>query len=174
MAGGSRKNADDGLVAALAAGASAAAAAEKAGVSERTVRRRLEDPAFRARVDEARADLVRLAVGRLADVGALAGDTLAELVKAGPPAVRLGAARSILEFMLRGAEVDTLARQVSDLKRQVEDLSRGNRSVEAAGRGAEAAGGRPGSPAAPGQGLLGPAGGVPVRGPQGPAVGDPG
>jgi hypothetical protein len=126
MAGGSRKNADDGLVASLAAGASAAAAAAKAEVSERTVRRRLEDPAFRARVDEARAELVRQAVGRLADVGALASDTLAELVQDAPPAVRLGAARGILEFMFRGHESETMARQLAELKKQVEVLIRGN------------------------------------------------
>jgi hypothetical protein len=125
-----RKNADDALVAALAAGASAAAAAAKAEVSERTVRRRLAEAAFRARVDEARAELVRQAVGKLADVGALAGETLAELVREGSGTVKLGACRAVLEYLFRGHEMDTLARQVAELKWQVEGLTRGDRGAE--------------------------------------------
>jgi hypothetical protein len=78
----------------------------------------LAEAEFRARVDEARAELVRQAVGRLAEVGALAGETLAELVKDAPPAVRLGAARAILEHMFRGHEVDALARRVQELERR--------------------------------------------------------
>jgi hypothetical protein len=138
-----RKNADDALVAALAAGASGAAAAAKAEVSERTVRRRLEDPLFRARVDEARAELVRQAVGRLADVGALASDTLADLVKDGPPAVRLGAARAILEHMFRGHEQETMARQLAELKKQVEVLTRGDGVDEGGPQPPEEVGGEP-------------------------------
>jgi hypothetical protein len=151
-----QRNVDEALVTALAGGASAAAAAAKAEVSARTVRRRLGDPAFRAQVDEARAELVRQAVGKLADVGALAGETLADLVREGTGTVKLGAARSILEFMFRGHEVDTLARQVADLKRQVEGLTRGDRGAEERVDQAPGSGGGP--PGGPG-GAEGPAGG---------------
>jgi hypothetical protein len=75
-----KRNCDDALVAALAAGGNVAAAAKHASISERTVRRRLEDPAFRAKVDEARAELVRAAVGRLSAVGVLAVDKLHSLI----------------------------------------------------------------------------------------------
>ena len=42
-----RKNADDAVLLALACGATVAQAAHRAGVSERTVYRRLKDPASR-------------------------------------------------------------------------------------------------------------------------------
>jgi hypothetical protein len=134
MAGG-RKGNDEALVTALAAGGSASAAAQLAKVSTRTVHRRLEDPAFRARVDEARAEMVSQAVGRLAAGGALAGDTLHELLaKSVPPATRLGASRAVLEYMLRGAEVDALTREQAELRREIEELKRGS-SHHAAGVG---------------------------------------
>jgi hypothetical protein len=119
-----KKN-DDVLILALAAGGNAAASAAHAGLSERTVRRRLADATFRARVDEARAELVGRAVGRLAAVGQLAADTLKELIgKTSPPAVRLGAARAVLEHMFRGNEVGTLAREVAELKRLLQEVDR--------------------------------------------------
>jgi hypothetical protein len=141
---GHKRNLDDGLVAALAAGASNVAAAARAGVNERTVRRRLEDPAFRGRVDEARADLVRQAVGKLAEVGALAGETLAALVREGESGtVKLGACRAVLEYMFRGIEVDALARQVAELRRELEGLKRGDGGHQGGVEPAEEAGSRP-------------------------------
>ena len=55
------------LIAALAGGATVQAAAEQTGMAERTVYRRLEDPAFKARVSEARSEMLSRAVGNLAD-----------------------------------------------------------------------------------------------------------
>ncbi|SRR6266545_6995211 len=49
---------DAALIAALAAGATQAEAASRSSVSERTVRRRWAEPAFRARVDAVQAELV--------------------------------------------------------------------------------------------------------------------
>jgi hypothetical protein len=134
MAGGSRHDRDGALVTALAAGAGTAAVARHAGVNERTVRRRLQDPAFKAKVDEARAELVRQAVGRLAAVGQLAADKLHALLSARSETVQLQASRSILEFMFRGAEADTLARQLIELRERVEGLTNGLR-IDAAGGG---------------------------------------
>jgi hypothetical protein len=159
--GGSKRSADDFLVTALASGASVVTAAAKAEVSERTVRRRLEDPAFRARVDEARGELVRQAVSKLADIGALAGETLGELVREGSGAVRLGAARSILEFMFRGHELDTLARQVEELRRELGGVKRVKREAPhgnepAAEVGSHPAGGSADTPAGTAEGGPGP------------------
>ncbi len=67
MAGGDRKSADAALIAALATGATRQEAAKAAGISETTVYRRLADPAFRRRVNDARSELIDAAVGRLAD-----------------------------------------------------------------------------------------------------------
>jgi hypothetical protein len=129
-----KKNCDPALILALAAGGSAAASAAHAGVSERTARRRLRDPRFRARVDAARAEMVRQSVGRLSAIGVLAGDTLKELMgKDHPAAIRLGAARGALEYLFRGHELDTLTRQVKELR---EALRNGTGNA-AAGAGAD-------------------------------------
>ena len=58
MAGSGRQNADPILIAALLSGATPAEAATQAGVSERTVRRRLLNPAFRARLNAAGDDMI--------------------------------------------------------------------------------------------------------------------
>jgi hypothetical protein len=114
----------DALVVALASGLGLAAAARQAGASERTARRRLAVPAFRARVDAARTGLVGEAVGRLALIGGAAALKLHELLGAKSEAVRLGACRAVLEHMFRGVEMDALARQVEELAAKVEELTK--------------------------------------------------
>jgi hypothetical protein len=98
MAAGGRKNADDALATALAGGAPVRAAAERAGVSERTAYRRLADAAFRLRVAGRRAEMAQQAVGRMVEGMADAADTLRRLLASAGDAVKLGAARSILEL----------------------------------------------------------------------------
>jgi hypothetical protein len=143
MAGAGTKGGDEALIAALAAGASPAAAAGQAKVSARTVFRRLADPEFRRRVDDARAELLERAVGRLTAVGVLAGDRLFHLLQnASSQAVQLGAARAVLDFMFQGAQVHTLVRAVEDLRRQVEELSRGHGDTAAGAGEAQEPGGR--------------------------------
>jgi hypothetical protein len=121
------KKVDDALVMALAAGASVADAARHARLSERTARRRLQDPAFRSRVDAARRELVTQVVGRLSAVGVLAGDTLHGLVRsAKSESVKLGACRAVLEFMFKGQELQVVARQVEELQRRIEEMANGS------------------------------------------------
>jgi hypothetical protein len=142
VAGSGKKHCDEAIVAALAAGGNVAAAARHARVSERTVHRRLEDPAFRAKVDEARTELVRAVVGRLAAIGVLATTRLQNLVdNARSETVQLGAARAVLEFLFRGHEQDTLAREVAEVKRQLDEVRRGTGNVTG---GPEADAGGPG------------------------------
>jgi hypothetical protein len=117
-----KKNIDDALLMVLAAGGTLAAAATQAGCSERTVRRRLHDPSFRARVEEARSQMVSDAVGRLASLGVRSADALDGLLDSGVERVRLGAAKSVLELMLRGLEVHELARQVGEIKARLGQL----------------------------------------------------
>jgi hypothetical protein len=117
-----KKNIDDAVLMTLAAGGSAAAAATQARCSEKTVRRRLLDPAFRQRVDEARAKMVSDAVGRLSVIGTLAADVLHGLLSSGTERVRLLAARSALELMLRGTETVTLVKQVEEIKARLGQL----------------------------------------------------
>jgi hypothetical protein len=90
------------LVAALAGGAVALEAAEAAGVSERTVRRRLADAAFVDRVEAARVEVVDNAVARVSASALAAVDTLRALMTPDvSPSVRLGAAKAILEYGIR-------------------------------------------------------------------------
>jgi hypothetical protein len=63
-----RSSADAVIVAALAAGSTQIEAAQKAGVSESTVYRRMQDDAFRAEVDSVRREMLGRTAGLLADV----------------------------------------------------------------------------------------------------------
>ena len=97
-----RSSADALLIAALAAGRTAGEAATLADVSERTVRRRLANEQFCERLAEARAELVARATARASGQAVGAVDTLVELTAhGGPPAVRLGAAKAIIEYGIR-------------------------------------------------------------------------
>jgi hypothetical protein len=119
LAGHGKKN-TDALLLPLAAGASPAEAARQASCSERTVRRRLQEPGFRARVDAMRAELIGNAVGRLAVIGTLAADTLHRLLGSSDEKIKLGAARAALGFMLQSRDYEVLAADVAKLKEQVE------------------------------------------------------
>jgi hypothetical protein len=118
VSSGDRSNADHLIVAALAAGSTNQDAAATAGVNERTVRRRLEDPAFRAQVDEARRAAIDLAVARLSDSAAFAATTLRQLAEgAQAETVRLGACRTILELGLKWREHGDLTARIEQLER---------------------------------------------------------
>ena len=80
-----RRPVDEVLVAALAAGATHAAAANAAGVSERTVRRRLNDPTFHASVIAERDALVRRVATKLTGLSATTVETLEKLLGDGVP-----------------------------------------------------------------------------------------
>jgi hypothetical protein len=94
----SRTNANDLIIAALAAGKSAQEAADAAGVSGRTVARRLADPTFRLRVQTTRGEMVGRALGRMADGMSEAADVLRGLLRADAESVRLGAARALIDL----------------------------------------------------------------------------
>jgi len=88
----------DVIAAALAGGATHAEAGQAAGVSERTVRRRLDEPEFLGYVSRLKDELVSRTTDRLTGLTTAAVDTLAELVTSPetPPAVRLRAALGVL------------------------------------------------------------------------------
>jgi hypothetical protein len=126
LAGHGKKDCDEQLILALAAGAGVAAAAQQAHVSEQTVRRRLGLPGFRERISEMRSQLVADAVGRLAILGTIAADELHRLIRQGEnDQVKLGAARAVLGYMLAGHGNEILARQVEELRRQMEAIEHG-------------------------------------------------
>jgi len=98
MAAAGRSGADDVLITLLASGTTRQAAAARAKVSERTLYRRLQDVTFRARIDEARADMVARASAMLTAAGMAAAETLIRLLRAESDAVKLSAASRILEL----------------------------------------------------------------------------
>jgi hypothetical protein len=96
---GRRKKADTELVLALAYGATPEQAAQKAGVSLRTVYRRLTETAFRAQVQDLRAEMLRRMAGMLTAAGLVSVKTLTKLQESAvSESVRLGAARSTIEL----------------------------------------------------------------------------
>jgi len=120
-----RENADAALVAALAAGRTVQEAARTAGVSERTVYRRLEDPTFTCQVDAARDAMVSQAVARLSAATTAAVDALRGLLDSPLDFARLAAARSILELTLKFREHDELTARVTALEARLGDRQEG-------------------------------------------------
>lgn len=104
------------LVWALARGLRHEDAAREAGLSLRTVSRRLNDPLVRQRIQEVREAVVgevRSGVlgGALEAVAVLRG-----LLQAQSEAVRLAAARSLLEGFVRFQKVESLAERIARLE----------------------------------------------------------
>jgi len=112
-----RRNADEALALAVASGQTLRDAAAANGIGERTATRRRADAAFRRRVAELRGDMVGRALGKMADGMADAADVLRQLLAAGtPPAVRLGAARSLLERGTKLRESVELETRLAELE----------------------------------------------------------
>jgi hypothetical protein len=109
---------------ALACGATVEAAARQAGVSESTAHRRLAEAEFRRELQALRADMVQRTAGALTAAATEAVRTLLELLRSSTPfAVRLGAARSVLEIGLRLREVTDLEERLSALEGQIAALA---------------------------------------------------
>jgi hypothetical protein len=125
-----RRPADDLLAAGVAAGLSVQAAARKAGVSERTARRRMAEDGFRERVAELRQEVVRQSLG-LAAEGLVDGlVTLRQLCRqAEGDGVRLGAARSLVEIGLQFVQLEDVQARLAALEeaRQAGDEKKGGR-----------------------------------------------
>src|SRR5215216_6637173 len=92
-----RSGADLVLIAALAGGATYEDAGKQGGVSERTVRRRMDEPEFRQQVESARVEVLARAVAMLTSASVEAVETLRSLLVAESDSARLGAAKAILE-----------------------------------------------------------------------------
>jgi hypothetical protein len=93
-------------------------AARKAGVSERTAYRRLDDAAFVARLDRLRAEMVQRTASMLTGAGLGAVKTLVDLQQdaAVSPAVRRGAARDVLELSMKYRETADFEQRLAALE----------------------------------------------------------
>ena len=120
-----RKKNEDALLLALACGASVEAAAKQCGITDRTIYRRLKDTAFKARLQAVRSDMVGRSAGLLTAAASEAVRTLLALQKdSAPPAVRLGAARAVLEVGMKLREVVDLQNRMDELEELVETLQK--------------------------------------------------
>ena len=120
MAESQRRKNEDALLLALACGATVEAASRQCDLTERTVYRRLREPPFRARLQELRTDMVRRASGMLTAAAGEAVRTLLSLQKESvPAAVRLGAARAVLELGVKLRETAELEARIAALEQQV-------------------------------------------------------
>jgi hypothetical protein len=123
MAESDRVSGDEALLAELIRGVKLVDAARSAAMAERTARRRLADPAFRARLNDGRRELVGLTVVRLASVADRAVDTLNDLLgESTADGHRLGAAREALRHLQTFAEMadaGELAERLDRLERRL-------------------------------------------------------
>lgn len=119
-ANGRHKGDNTRLVAEAARGATTLEAAEAAGVSERTARRRLADQQVQREVEQARGQMLETLVGQLSEAGGHAARQLRGLLDADGDQVRLGACRAALEYLLRSRELLVLERRVAEVERAIE------------------------------------------------------
>src|SRR5260370_24341881 len=121
MARKCRKGGDQALLQALACGATVENAARKAGISERTAYRRLDDAAFVAQLNRLRAEMVQRTAGMLTGAGLGAVKTLVDLQQdaAVSPAVRRGAARDVLELSMKYRETAAFEQRLAALEERL-------------------------------------------------------
>jgi hypothetical protein len=108
-------------LAALLSEPTVTAAAAKCGIGERTLHTWLHDvPAFAAAYTAARRDAVGQAVGRLQHATGIAVDALIDVLDSeytpAPAAVRVSAAKVIIEYALRFRELDELESRIAALE----------------------------------------------------------
>jgi hypothetical protein len=128
MANKPRKKAEDALLLALACGASVDQAARQCGLSTRTVYRRLAEPSFRQRLQALRGDMVSRTAGTLTAAATEAVRTLLELLKSSTSdAVRLGAARAVLEIGIKVREVADLEERLAALEKAAAEHTKDRR-----------------------------------------------
>ena len=108
------------LIAALAAGKTYAQAGRDGGLSRATVSRRMCDPEFRTMVQQARSQLLEQATGKAAFVATRAVETLSALLgPKNPKQIRLGAARAVLDHVLRLREHGELSERLAALEDRI-------------------------------------------------------
>jgi hypothetical protein len=121
------KRGDELLLRSLAAGSSVDDAARIAGISVRTAYRRLADPLFSRELAEARDELIAAALTELVQSASEAVATLRGLLSASDERVRLGAAKSTLDQLLRLRETLALSQRLAALERAVQQQNRSRR-----------------------------------------------
>lgn len=111
-------------IAALVSEPTKKAAAEKAGISESTLRSYLSDPSFQAAYKEAFSDLMTDATRQAQRNLSPALSTLREIVEDGeqPATARISAARSLLEYGLKLSEYHDIAAKMQELEKIIKEM----------------------------------------------------
>jgi AcrR family transcriptional regulator len=115
----------DKIIIALASGATIRAAARKAGVSQRTVYRRLQDPEARTQLADARKQFVERALSHLTRGTVEAAIVLRRLLRSKVEKNRLYAARAIIELGSKLHDKEELQERFAELEKQIAER-RGN------------------------------------------------
>ncbi|SRR6266404_3979897 len=97
-------------------------AARVAGVGEKTLRRWLQEPQFKARYLGARREVVCQTTARMQQATGAAGVTVLKLMTDPntPAAVRLRAAECVFGLAVKGIEIEDIETRLSELERAAE------------------------------------------------------
>jgi hypothetical protein len=124
MAETRRKHDPAALALAVARGATVRGAAKALSIPERSAYRMATGADFRAEVTRLRSEVVDRTVGRLAARGAAAVAALGKLLKDGNATVRLRAATSILESLVRLREHSEVVARLEALEETAREHQR--------------------------------------------------
>jgi hypothetical protein len=107
----------------LATGCTNREAAQRANISEATLYRRLEDPAFKKRIAAIRREAYSRAVGKLSDLAFVSALCLGKLLASTNERIVLGAVRLVLEATSKGLAFTDLAGKTEELEALVKTLT---------------------------------------------------
>ena len=94
-------------------------AAARCRIAEKTLRRWLTEDVFKAEYEAARHAIFQAALSRIPALTIRAVETLADLLGTSkPPAVRLGAARTVAEIGMHQYDAETILKKLDDLERR--------------------------------------------------------
>ena len=111
------KKTDEALILHLASGTTVEAAAELAGISRATAFRRLQDPEFQRRIKQTRGEMIERAAGHLAAGATEASITLRNLLGSDSEKVRLAAAKTIIEGVLKVRDATEFEERLAKLEK---------------------------------------------------------
>lgn len=111
--------ADAALVAALASGKSIEQASKETGLSVRAIYNRRQRPEFQAAMQAHTEEALTTALQALNEGAVLAALTLRQLLHSANDPVRLGAARTVMEILLRLREDRELAERLDRLEAEL-------------------------------------------------------
>jgi hypothetical protein len=114
------------VIAALVGGATYEQAAQKAKVSERTVRTWAKEPGFKAQFREARRQVVERTITAVQSISLTAVATLARALSCGKPSTEVRAADVLLSRAVEGVELFDLIDRVAELEAIVKTQGAGH------------------------------------------------